>query len=702
MLNRLSAVLLASCLALPVMAVSASAESQVRQKKFNFNSGSSTRSDDSFWSQRQQRGERRRQRARSRENEESFNFLDRTRGFFSRSGDYFDRQVRYRNAQRFRERVRLSDNDGPDAASTGEKYHSYKAGKPVALADKTLEQPRPKGAVFASASGTVVDANDYVDVVQLPDPVAQAIFKALKQNETDVSLSKSQVTALIKAYSERQYEPLWIADNKPSSNARAVLKVLTNADQEGLDPNLYQLSSLTDAGGIDNLASDAVALAKFDVQLSAMALRYSDHASSGLVTPNKISGYHDLTPPKIAAKDAVASLVNHPAPQDWLMSLHPKLPAYAAMKAELIKLGAGEREIEQIVVPAGPLLKLGVEDDRVPVLRERLKQLKLLKNNDELALSGNQASDAPLFGSEGAVLAADNKSRTVTETDVKALKAFQKSAGLSPDGIAGKRTINALNGKKAVKRTVQLALNMERLRWLPRNLGSRYVFVNQPAYKMQIINNGETEWSTRVIVGKPSNQTYFFSDQMERVEFNPYWGVPQSIIKGEYLRRVRDNPSYFEQRGYEVLNNRGQRISGWDVDWWNYRGGIGVRQKPGPKNALGEVKFMFPNKHAIYLHDTPKRSLFKNDSRAYSHGCVRVQNPRELATQILGWSQDKIASTIATRKNTPVQLKSKLPVHLTYFTAWTDETGDMAYYNDVYKRDTYLARALKAEKTALQ
>jgi len=699
MLNRLSAVLLASCLALPVMTVSASAESQIRQKKFNFNSGSSTRSDDSFWSRRQQRNKR---RERSRENEESFNFLDRTRGFFSRSNDYFDNRVRYRNARRFRERVRLSDNDGPDAASTGEKYHSYKAGKPVAVADKTLKQPRPKGAVFASASGTVVDANDYVDVVQLPDPVAQAIFKALKQNETDVSLSKSQVKALIKAYSEREYEPLWVTDNKPSSNARAVLKVLANADQEGLDPNLYQLPSLTDAGGIDDLTSDAIALAKFDVQLSAMALRYSGHASSGLVTPNKISGYHDLKPPKIAAKDAVASLVNHPAPQDWLMSLHPKLPAYAAMKAELIKLGAGEREIEQIVVPAGPLLKLGVEDDRVPILRERLKQLKLLKNKDEVALSDNQASDAPLFGSEGAVLAAENTSRTVTESDVKALRAFQKSVGLSPDGIAGKRTINALNGKKAVKRTVQLAINMERLRWLPRNLGSRYVFVNQPAYKMQIINKGETEWSTRVIVGKPSNQTYFFSDQMERVEFNPYWGVPQSIIKGEYLRRVRDNPSYFEQRGYEVLNSRGKRISGWDVDWWNYRGGIGVRQKPGPKNALGEVKFMFPNKHAIYLHDTPKRSLFKNDSRAYSHGCVRVQNPRQLATQILGWSQNKIASTIATRKNTPVQLKSKLPVHLTYFTAWTDEAGDLAYYNDVYKRDMYLARALKAEKSALR
>lgn len=708
MLTRLSAVLLASCLVLPGMTAATLAESQARQKKFNFNSGgSSTQSDDNFWQQRsrqqrsrQQRKEQRRQRAR--EEDSSFNFLDNTRGFFSRSGGFFDRQARSRNSRRFRERVRLSDNDGPDAASTGEKYHAYKASAPVALADKGLKQPRPKGVEFASASGTVIDANQYVETVTLPDPVAQAVFEALKGNTSDISLSKAQVAALTTAYADRDFAPLWVDGKKPTASAHSILKVLSNADQEGLDPSLYEVASVTSAGGIDSLPSDTETLAKFELQLSAMALRYSDHAASGLVTPNKISGYHDLKPPKIAAKDAVASLLNHPAPHDWLMSLHPKLPAYATMKAELIKLGAGEREIEQIVVPAGPMLKLGIEDDRLPILRDRLKQLNLLKNSDEIALSDNQASDAPLFGSEGAVLAADDPALTMTETDVKAVKAFQKSVGLSPDGIAGRRTIDALNGKKSVKRTDQLALNMERLRWLPRNLGSRYVFVNQPAYKMQIINNGETEWATRVIVGKPSNQTYFFSDQMERVEFNPYWGIPQSIIKGEYLRRVQDNPSYFEQRGYEVLNSRGKRISGWDVDWWNYRGGIGVRQKPGPKNALGEVKFMFPNKHAIYLHDTPKRSLFKNDRRAYSHGCVRVQNPRELATQILGWSQSKIATTIAGRKNTPVQLSKKLPVHLTYFTAWTDESGDLAYYDDVYKRDTYLARALKAEKTALR
>ena len=699
MLNRISAVLLASCLALPVMAVSASAESQVRQFNFNNNGGrTSTESDDSFWSQRKKRE---RQRPRQVERGSGFNFFDRSRGFFSRSTDYFNRQVRWRNSRRWREQYGFSDNDGPDVASTGEQYHIYEADYPVPLAGRKLKQPRPKGVIFASASGTVVDGNDYIDVVKLPDAVAQAVFEALKHNTTGVTIAGDQASALIKAYTKRDYEPVWIEDNKPSAKARAVLKVLANAHKEGLEPDLYRLSSVENAGGIDDMSNDAETLAQFDLQLSAMALRYSAHASAGMVTPNKISGYHDLAPPKIASKDAVASLINHPAPDEWLMSLHPKLPAYAAMRSELAKVGSGAPDIEQIVIPAGPLLKLGVEDDRVPLLRKRLKQLKILKNKDELALSDEQASDAPLFGSNGAILAADDSSSVMSETDVIAVRAFQKSAGLQPDGVAGNLTINALNGKKPVNRANQLTLNMERLRWLPRKLGSRYVFVNQPAYKMQIISKGETEWSTRVIVGKPSNQTYFFSDEMERVEFNPYWGLPQSIIKGEYLHKLRRNPGYFEQRGYEVLNSRGQRISGWNVDWWNYKG-VAVRQKPGPKNALGEVKFMFPNKHAIYLHDTPKRSLFENDQRAYSHGCVRVQNPRQLATQLLGWSQDEIASTIAGRRNKHVQLETKLPVHLTYFTAWTDDSGDLVYYADIYERDMYLARAMKAEKSALQ
>jgi murein L,D-transpeptidase YcbB/YkuD len=149
-----------------------------------------------------------------------------------------------------------------------------------------------------------------------------------------------------------------------------------------------------------------------------------------------------------------------------------------------------------------------------------------------------------------------------------------------------------------------------------------------------------------------------------------------------------------------VINSRGRKISGHNVDWWNYKG-VGVRQKPGPRNALGEVKFMFPNRHAIYLHDTPQKSLFNSDSRAYSHGCVRVQNPRDLATHILGWSEQKVAATIASGNHTPVKMSKKLPVHLTYFTAWTDENGNLSYFQDIYKRDRYLAKALDAEKKVL-
>jgi murein L,D-transpeptidase YcbB/YkuD len=694
MLSRISLLLLASCIAVPATFVGASAESIVSpRKKFNFSSRSFG-SDDGFWSQRQRRQQR------VRRNNRSFDFFNRNRGFFTTSDDErdFERQVNER--KRSRKRVRVTVDDGPDAASTGEKYHAYKADALTRVIKADLKQPRPQGPVFAAAAGATVDVSDQLDVIELTDPVAQATFETLKAGVDGVKLYTDQLDALASLYAKRAYAPLWIEDGKPSAKAKAVVKVLLNASQEGLDPDHYALPVLATAGGLSGLGSDPESLARFELELTARAMLYAHHASGGLVTPNKISGYHDLKPPHVGAKDAAMSLASHPEPASWLMGLHPSLPAYKAMKAELIKLGASERDIEQIVVPEGALLKLGVTDARVPILRKRLKQLNFIKNKDELAASSQVESDAPLFGSQAAVLAAETDSETMTEADVAALKAFQRSAGLSADGMAGRRTIAALNGKTEVNRAEQLALNMERLRWLPRNLGSRYVFVNQPAFEMKIMNGNGVEWKTRVVVGKQTNQTYFFSDEMERVEFNPYWGIPQSIIRSKYLPKLRANPGYFEQRGYEVVSASGRKISGHNVDWWNYKG-VGVRQKPGPRNALGEVKFMFPNRHAIYLHDTPQKSLFKRDSRAFSHGCVRVQNPRDLATHILGWSEQKVAATIASGEHTPVKMSKKLPVHLTYFTAWTDENGNLSYFPDVYKRDGYLAKALAAEKKVL-
>jgi murein L,D-transpeptidase YcbB/YkuD len=236
---------------------------------------------------------------------------------------------------------------------------------------------------------------------------------------------------------------------------------------------------------------------------------------------------------------------------------------------------------------------------------------------------------------------------------------------------------------------------MERLRWLPHELGKRHVFVNQPAYSADVMENGKSVWSTRVIVGRPTTQTAVFHDEMELVIFNPSWGVPPSIIAKEYLPKLRRDPGYLDRLGFKVVNQKGKVVPSRSVSWSSYGNKIpyGIQQPPGEKNALGEVKFLFPNSHNIYMHDTPSRELFDEEERAFSHGCVRVQNPREFAAVILGWDQAAVDKNIATPKSEAVRLKEKIPVHLTYFTAWPDETGNMRYFEDIYGRDKAMSDA---------
>jgi murein L,D-transpeptidase YcbB/YkuD len=239
---------------------------------------------------------------------------------------------------------------------------------------------------------------------------------------------------------------------------------------------------------------------------------------------------------------------------------------------------------------------------------------------------------------------------------------------------------------------------MERLRWLPRELGERHVLVNQAAFELRLIDRGDIAWRTKVIVGTPDTQTAVFSDEMEIVEFNPYWGVPQSIIRYEMMPRLARDRRYLDRLGYEVVNERGKRVSSRSVNWWGYRGVIpfGVRQPPGDDNALGRIKFLFPNKHDIYMHDTPTKDLFAQDVRAFSHGCVRVENPRDFAVQVLGWERGRIDDEIAAGENEQVRLGQKIPVHLNYFTAWPDASGKIAFYADIYSRDARLDKALNA------
>jgi murein L,D-transpeptidase YcbB/YkuD len=202
----------------------------------------------------------------------------------------------------------------------------------------------------------------------------------------------------------------------------------------------------------------------------------------------------------------------------------------------------------------------------------------------------------------------------------------------------------------------------------------------------------------RIVVGQKSNQTAFFADRIEKVEYNPYWGVPESIIVNEMVPKLYNDPSYLDRLGYEVTTQSGRRVSSSSVDWYGVatrRVPVNVRQPPGPRNALGALKILFPNKHAIYMHDTPDKKLFEADSRAFSHGCVRLQKPREMAAAVLGKSVDYIDKRIAQGRNDADPVAADIPVYVSYFTAWPAADGAVRYYDDMYERDMYLSRAIE-------
>ena len=440
---------------------------------------------------------------------------------------------------------------------------------------------------------------------------------------------------------------------------------------DGLEPQAYLPTGLSafDAPLPEN---DQAAMARLDIDLSAAALRYAHDASGGQFDPALLSRYHDLQPPWVAPAQAIRVVANSPFAADYLKGLNPTHPAYVAMKKALAELRAEQAKPSANPIEDGDLVKKGASDPRIPAVRSRLA---------ELGFSATPADDA-----EPDVLDA--------ELSVQ-LRLFQKQAGMKITGVLGPQTVAALNNATTSGSTDKLLDNMERIRWLPRDLGSRYIFVNQAAFEAQVIRDGKPEWETRVIVGKPMTQTPVFNDEMEMVVFNPSWGVPPSIIANEYLPKLRRDPGYLDRLGFKVVTPAGKVVSSRSVSWGSYGAKVpyGIQQPPGVKNALGELKFLFPNAHDIYMHDTPTRELFSQDMRAFSHGCVRVQNPREFASVVLGWSPDEVAAKVETGVSETVRLKQKIPVHLTYFTAWPDASGNIVYFNDIYGRDKPIENA---------
>jgi L,D-transpeptidase YcbB len=578
---------------------------------------------------------------------------------------------------------------------------------------------------------------------KLDDPMAQSLWQRLRDGTSGARATAAQRKAVLAFYEARGFTPIWVNRDGVDQRVGKLRHYFTVAGRDGLDPKDYSVAA--DVGHLDQLTdSEKVrTLTRYDIQLTVAALRYAQHASGGRIIPNRLSGYHDLNPPTVAGETALPALAASPTPERYLASLHPVHPAYAAFRRALAMQGAGNEEAELPPIGSGPTIREGQRDDRVPLIRKRLARLGLLTLPGDDALgddgveisplaAGDQPSDdasedeavsatdpagepadphSPSFGTaDGAVAAAtgdmagDPDATLFSAADAEALRGFQEQSGLRADGILGNATIARLNDTGEQKQVPRILYSMERLRWMPRDFGSRHVLVNQAAFELQVVDRDRPIWQTRVIVGKPNTQTAVFSDVMETVEFNPYWGVPQSIIIKEMLPRLRRDPSYLDRLGYEVRDGRGREISSSYVDWWRYGSKVplSVRQPPGADNALGAVKFLFPNSHAIYMHDTPTRSLFEKKVRAFSHGCVRVQNPRELAELVLGWDTERVEEAIYRGENQAVKLSRKLPVHLAYFTAWPDESGRIIMYPDIYGRDAQLEKALGEGAVALR
>jgi len=555
--------------------------------------------------------------------------------------------------------------------------------------------PKPRQVAVAKISGPSyydykAEALARVDFRKLTDAPQAASFEPALAGATfregvaglagfDL-FAEPDIARMLADYYSANPDFIWVSGYSPNGRAVEALRILGTADSYGLIPAEYAVTVPGAGFSMDDTASRLKELARFEMTLSARVLRYVRDAQGGRVDPNKLSGYHDFPAKPVDYAGVLKTLGHTQEVRTYLESRHPQNPEYQALRVELEALRATTENA--IVVDPKLLLKPGETSTELP------KILTLISRD----------LDDEMGGDFGEVLARLGGSEAYDKELVPVIQAKQKALGLKDDGVIGPRTVSALAGTSKADRIDKVTIALEQLRWLPSELGATRVFINQPAFMATYSEGGEVKLETRTVIGKTSNQTSFFYDEIEQVDYNPYWGVPQSIIVNEMLPRLRRDPGYLDRAGYEVTDAKGRRISSSSINWGAYGAKVpyNVRQTPSEANALGELKILFPNKHAIYMHDTPSKDLFSRDSRAFSHGCVRLQDPRGMAAAVLGTSVDYVAQKLK-QGHSSEKVTRKIPVYVAYFTAWPNAAGQVEYFGDVYDRDTRLKTAI--EKT---
>ncbi|MDX5340108.1 MAG: L,D-transpeptidase family protein [Cyclobacteriaceae bacterium] len=493
-------------------------------------------------------------------------------------------------------------------------------------------------------------------------------------------------------YQEREYQEVWFNGKRLSSSGKELLNQLETIAFEGLQPEDYHWQDFqfmvsgekTELGKIKKL--NEVELASLELLMTHAFFTLSKDLEFGKVDPQSLDAnwkFEEKEGEYVYA-DLLREVADGASVEETLEKLNPELQLYANGRKAIRDLYELKEKdtLDWSHITLSEALKVGESHPKVPKLRERLIFWGFLSP---------YTVDRPL---------------TFDSKMEAGLKEYQKSQGMEPDGVIGSLVVSQLN--KSPNDLIDLAAaNMERLRWLPSiDWDQEMVLVNVANFQLDYLKKSDTLFTTKVIVGKDYSESPSFTAPMSYIVFSPYWNIPPSITHEEIIPAIKKNKSYLEQKNMELVDQSGELVNSSSVKWEQVDTGefpYRIRQKPGGSNSLGLVKFMFPNPYNIYIHDTPNRNLFAKESRALSHGCIRIQYPDQFAKVLLGdseWTDEKIQEAMNQQNEQSVKLEKSISVVLLYLTFWSEENGGINYRQDIYGRDEALIRALKSSKSS--
>ena len=561
---------------------------------------------------------------------------------------------------------------------------------------KMLFLPYPIRACLILFIGTLALFPGYVAAID-DDPVGTGVAKRLKirimaQDNGNGFVCRGEpicgIQILPLYYAANDFKPVWSDATGLRSSVRYLLQAVEDAENDGLRPEDYHLTAIRKViAQIENpppLTNDQLldGWADLDLLLTDAFLLLGAHLSAGRVNPETLHSDWVLSERSVdlaAALDKVAHESEKTKAMAAIQALRPQHSAYRYLRQAYGRLRRMAGTGGWPEIPQGETLRPGDTHPRLISLRQRLTISGDLEN------AGNH--DAIYYD----------------EALKSAVMTFQKRHGLAPDGLVGRNTLAALNVPMDA-RIRQMKLNLERWRWLPNDLGERYILVNTADFHLMAVENLTGVMDMRVVVGRPARRSPVFSSRITYLVLNPYWNVPTSIVVRDILPRLQNGQDYLSQQRFKVFNgwsNNAEEIAPDSIDWSIYSRNyfpFRLRQEPGPANALGRIKFMFPNKFAVYLHDTPHRSHFDRAQRDFSSGCIRVEDAVGLAEYLLDdpqWSSSSIRQALTTAHNQVVRLIRPMVIHLLYMTAWATPDGQLHFRKDIYERDDALDKALR-------